>query len=126
VIRRAAFGYPPAPTMPLDVTAYPILPHRPARPRIAGISGGASSGMMAALMSPGAVLAFQNTAREAPRTYEFLDRWRARFEKSPTGSPARADNMDRMIRLLDRISDSLHELAHREPIKVVCECRGGG
>ena len=38
-------------------------------------------------------------------------------------SPARADNVDRIVQLLDRISDSLRDIAHREPVKVVCECK---
>jgi 3'-phosphoadenosine 5'-phosphosulfate sulfotransferase (PAPS reductase)/FAD synthetase len=42
------------------------------RPAIAGISGGSTSGMMAALAGKGVALAFQNTGREHRRTYEFL------------------------------------------------------
>lgn len=38
-------------------------------------------------------------------------------------SPARADNVDRIVQLLDRISDSLRDIAHREPVHVVCECK---
>lgn len=41
-------------------------------PCIAGISGGSTSGMMAALLDRSVVLSFQNTGREAHRTYEFL------------------------------------------------------
>ena len=37
-------------------------------------------------------------------------------------SPARADNSDRLLQYLDRIADSLRELAHRE-VRVVCECK---
>jgi hypothetical protein len=38
----------------------------------AGISGGATSGMMAALLPPYVRLCFENTGREHPNTYEFL------------------------------------------------------
>jgi len=41
-------------------------------PSFAGISGGATSGMMATLLSPETVLTFQNTGREHPRTLDFL------------------------------------------------------
>lgn len=44
------------------------------RPAVAGISGGETSGMMAALLPPSAVLSFQNTGKEHPRTYDFLER----------------------------------------------------
>lgn len=37
-------------------------------------------------------------------------------------SPVRADTNDRALQLLERISDSLRELAHRE-VRVVCECK---
>jgi len=37
--------------------------------------------------------------------------------------PARADNTDRIIQLLDHMADSLREIAHRDPVKVVCECK---
>lgn len=40
-------------------------------PAIAGISGGSTSGLMAALMN-GGLLSFQNTGRETERTLEFL------------------------------------------------------
>lgn len=43
------------------------------RPRVAGISGGRTSAMMASLLDDQAVLSFQNTGREAPRTYAFLE-----------------------------------------------------
>lgn len=39
------------------------------------------------------------------------------------GGPARADGPSDIVRQLDRIAESLRELARREPIKVVCECR---
>lgn len=42
-------------------------------PRIAGISGGSTSAMLAALVDDGVLLSFQNTGREAKRTYEFLE-----------------------------------------------------
>lgn len=42
-------------------------------PSFAGISGGATSGMMAALLPHDTVLTFQNTGRELPRTLDFLD-----------------------------------------------------
>lgn len=38
----------------------------------AGISGGRTSGMMAALLDPGVTLLFENTGREHKGTYEFL------------------------------------------------------
>lgn len=41
-------------------------------PSIAGISGGETSGMMAALLDWRTVLAFENTGRESNRTYEYL------------------------------------------------------
>lgn len=40
-------------------------------------------------------------------------------------SPARADNTDRIVQLLDRMADALRDIAHREPVKVICECKGG-
>lgn len=43
------------------------------KPRIAGISGGSTSGMMAALLDTETVLSFQNTGREHPATYDFLE-----------------------------------------------------
>ena len=43
-------------------------------PAFSGISGGRTSGMMAALHDAKVVLTFQNTGREHPKTYEFLDR----------------------------------------------------
>lgn len=42
------------------------------RPSFAGISGGATSGMMAALLPTETVLTFQSTGREHPRTLDFL------------------------------------------------------
>lgn len=41
-------------------------------PTIAGISGGSTSAMLAALCDRQVIFSFQNTGREAPRTYEFL------------------------------------------------------
>jgi 3'-phosphoadenosine 5'-phosphosulfate sulfotransferase (PAPS reductase)/FAD synthetase len=41
-------------------------------PTFAGISGGRTSGMMAALLDPKVRLLFENTGREWPRTYDFL------------------------------------------------------
>jgi hypothetical protein len=38
-------------------------------------------------------------------------------------SPARADSTDKIVQLLDRMADSLREIAHREPVRVICECR---
>ncbi len=43
------------------------------RNSIAGISGGATSGMMAALLSASTVMSFQNTGKEHPKTYDFLE-----------------------------------------------------
>lgn len=43
------------------------------RPSIAGISGGATSGVMAALLSGSTLMSFQNTGKEHPRTYDFLE-----------------------------------------------------
>ncbi len=43
-------------------------------PTFAGVSGGRTSGMMAALCDRDVVLSFQNTGREHPKTYEFLKR----------------------------------------------------
>lgn len=43
------------------------------RPCIAGISGGGTSGMMAALLSTSVLMSFQNTGKEHKRTYEFLE-----------------------------------------------------
>ena len=39
---------------------------------VAGISGGRTSAMMAALLPESAILCFENTGREHPKTYEFL------------------------------------------------------
>lgn len=39
----------------------------------AGISGGETSGLMSALLSPQTVFTFQNTGMENPRTYDFID-----------------------------------------------------
>lgn len=38
----------------------------------AGISGGRTSAMMAALLGPEVTLCFENTGREHPKTYDFL------------------------------------------------------
>jgi hypothetical protein len=43
------------------------------RPSMAGISGGATSGMMAALLSVDTLMSFQNTGKEHAKTYEFLE-----------------------------------------------------
>ncbi len=43
-------------------------------PAFSGVSGGRTSGMMAALHDENVVLTFQNTGREHPATYEFLER----------------------------------------------------
>lgn len=43
-------------------------------PAIAGISGGETSAMMGALLDRRVVLGFQNTGREAAKTYEFIGR----------------------------------------------------
>lgn len=43
-------------------------------PRIAGISGGRTSAVMAALLDDRAVLTFENTGREGEGTYTFLER----------------------------------------------------
>ena len=42
------------------------------RPLFASVSGGRTSGMMAALLSTSAIMLFANTGREHPKTYEFL------------------------------------------------------
>lgn len=44
------------------------------RPSIAGISGGSTSGTMAAFLSAETVMSFQNTGKEHPLTYLFLER----------------------------------------------------
>lgn len=44
------------------------------RPTIAGISGGATSATMAALCDSSVLFSFQNTGKEHPRTYLFLER----------------------------------------------------
>src|ERR1700749_4018962 len=44
-----------------------------ARPSIAGISGGATSGVMAAMLSAATIMSFQNTGKEHPKTYAFLE-----------------------------------------------------
>ena len=44
-----------------------------ARPSLAGISGGATSGVMAALLSAATVMSFQNTGKEHHKTYDFLE-----------------------------------------------------
>lgn len=44
----------------------------PGRPRVAGISGGRTSGLMAALLDEKALLCFQNTGKEHAETYVFL------------------------------------------------------
>jgi len=41
-------------------------------------------------------------------------------------SPVRAGTEDAVVRQLERISDSLRELAHRDTKTTVCECRCGG
>lgn len=46
----------------------------PGEPSFAGISGGRTSAMMAALLPTSTVLTFQNTGREHPATYDFLQR----------------------------------------------------
>lgn len=43
-------------------------------PMVAGISGGRTSGMMAALLDDSAVMTFENTGREGEGTYVFLER----------------------------------------------------
>lgn len=43
-------------------------------PAVGSISGGRTSAMMAALMDDSSRLIFQNTSREHPKTYEFLER----------------------------------------------------
>lgn len=43
------------------------------RPCIAGVSGGSTSGMMAALLSAAVLMSFQNTGKEHAKTYEFLE-----------------------------------------------------
>lgn len=40
---------------------------------VAGISGGRTSGMMATLLHEDVILTFQNTGREHPKTYEFVE-----------------------------------------------------
>lgn len=50
-------------------------------PSFAGISGGRTSGMMAALLPPGVVLSFQNTGREHPATYDFLGELEQNLER---------------------------------------------
>lgn len=55
----------------LDVSGY-IMPVLTDRPIVAGISGGRTSGMMAAFLPESAILCFQNTGREHPNTYNFL------------------------------------------------------
>ncbi len=52
--------------------AHPFTPNN--EPTFAGISGGRTSAMMAALCHHDVVLSFQNTGREHPKTYEFLKR----------------------------------------------------
>lgn len=42
-------------------------------PTFVGVSGGSTSAMLAALLPDDAVLTFQNTGRELPRTLDFLD-----------------------------------------------------
>ncbi len=44
-----------------------------ARPSLAGISGGATSGVMAALLSAATLMSFQNTGKEHAKTYAFLE-----------------------------------------------------
>jgi 3'-phosphoadenosine 5'-phosphosulfate sulfotransferase (PAPS reductase)/FAD synthetase len=43
------------------------------RPCIAGVSGGSTSGVMAALLSAAVLMSFQNTGKEHALTYEFLE-----------------------------------------------------
>lgn len=53
--------------------ARPLFVSPGGRPSIAGISGGATSGMMAALLPKTTLLSFQNTGKEHPKTYTFLE-----------------------------------------------------
>lgn len=43
------------------------------RPSLAGISGGSTSGVMAALLSAATTMSFQNTGKEHAKTYAFLE-----------------------------------------------------
>lgn len=46
----------------------------PGEPVVVGVSGGRTSAMMAALSPPSSLLCFQNTGKEHPNTYEFIER----------------------------------------------------
>lgn len=56
-----------------DWRKYQHLFVAPSARTLAGISGGATSGMMAALLSPDVLMSFQNTGKEHPRTYGFIE-----------------------------------------------------
>lgn len=59
--------------MKLDLGRWSTVRFEPGDiPTIAGISGGSTSGMLAALCGRPILFSFQNTGREAARTYEFL------------------------------------------------------
>lgn len=62
-------------------TARGIFASRPGVPCIAGISGGSTSGMMAALCDSSTILAFENTGKEDEKTYEFLRDLEALLER---------------------------------------------
>jgi 3'-phosphoadenosine 5'-phosphosulfate sulfotransferase (PAPS reductase)/FAD synthetase len=59
--------------MQLDLCGYTPLPD-PGIDTVAGVSGGRTSAMMAALLPDSTRLSFQNTGLEHPKTYEFLTR----------------------------------------------------
>jgi 3'-phosphoadenosine 5'-phosphosulfate sulfotransferase (PAPS reductase)/FAD synthetase len=56
----------------------------PGRPRIAGISGGRTSALMAALLDEQATLCFQNTGKEHAETYVFLAKLEEALERPIT------------------------------------------
>lgn len=92
-------------------------------PSIAGISGGRTSARMAYLLPKSTVLSFQNTGREHPKTYDFLEAVEQDIQRSitrlewhapPRGEPPRNA----------RVVETPHkELRRRgEPFRDLLEC----